>query len=85
MVIRASQPALRAEIVARVEREFPEDVVDLALAYLGCYGTSSWHSERERVHAAALDMAQGDVDRLMVAIERADSNYRDTLRQSGRD
>lgn len=75
-----SHRPLHAETIARVRREFAPECVELALAYLGCYGTAAWHAERDRVHASILDVAQGDLDRLMAAIENADVDYRAALR-----
>lgn len=73
-------PQVTAEDIARVvRRDFPPDQVDAVFAMLAEYGTQPWHREPERVQIAALKLADGDLDKLRNAIDRAKQDYREVL------
>jgi hypothetical protein len=62
-----------------VRRDFaPNDVAD-ALAIVAGYGAESHERETDRVRAAALKQARGDLDRLRQQVSLAKMDYRDVL------
>lgn len=73
-------PKVTAEDIERVvRRDFPEAQVADVLAMLAEYGPEAWHREPARVRLAVLKLANGNIDALRKAIERAKLDYRDVL------
>lgn len=68
-----------ADIERVIHRDFPEAKVEDVLAILAEYGTEIWHKEKERVRLAALKLANGSMQELRRAIDRAKLDYRDVL------
>jgi len=68
-----------ADIERVVRRDFAEGQVPNALAILAEYGPQAWHRESARVRLAALKLANGSLDGLRQAIDRAKLDYRDVL------
>lgn len=68
-----------ADIERVVRRDFPDVQVADALAILAEYGPQPWHREIARVRMAALKLANGSLDGLRQAIDRAKQDYRDVL------
>ena|SRR5689334_23585233 len=71
--------ATAADIERVVRRDFAEDRAGDALAILAEYGTEPWHRETPRVRLAALKLADGSLEKLRNAIDRAKRDYRDVL------
>jgi hypothetical protein len=73
-------PQVRAADIERVvRREFTAAHVPEALAVLAEYGPATWHREPLRVRLAALKLAEGNLEKLRMAIDRAKRDYRDVL------
>ena len=68
-----------ADIERVIHRDFPKAKVEDVLAILAEYGTEIWHKEKERVRLAALTLANGSIEELRRAIDRAKLDYRDVL------
>ena len=68
-----------ADLERVVRRDFPAERVDEVFAMLNEYGGEDWHSEPERVRAAALKLAAGSIEELRGHIECAKMDYRDVL------
>jgi hypothetical protein len=68
-----------ADIERVVRRDFTEGQVEEALAILAEYGPQAWHREPARVRLAALKLANGSLEGLRQAIDRAKLDYRDVL------
>ena len=68
-----------ADIERVVRRDFAEPKVPDALAILAEYGPQAWHREPARVRLAALKLANGSLEGLRQAIDRAKLDYRDVL------
>ncbi|HTM37726.1 MAG TPA: hypothetical protein VL156_13315 [Terriglobales bacterium] len=68
-----------ADIERVVRRDFAETEVDAALAILAEYGPQAWHREPARVRLAALKLANGSLEGLRRAVDRAKLDYRDVL------
>ena len=68
-----------ADIERVVRRDFAETQVADALAILAEYGPQAWHREPARVRLAALKLANGSLEGLRQAVDRAKLDYRDVL------
>jgi hypothetical protein len=68
-----------ADIERVIRRDFPEGQFEDVRAILAEYGTEIWHKEKERVRLAALKLANGSMEELRRAIDRAKLDYRDVL------
>jgi len=64
---------------ASVRRAFPRGQVDEALAVLALFGDATWHRGTDRVHAAILQLAAGDLDALWSLVDAAYRDWRDVL------
>jgi hypothetical protein len=77
-----AQPAAQVtpeDVQRLVRREFGPDREAEILALLDEYGTEDWHREPDRVRAACLKLAAGNLDRLQNQIEIAKQDWRDVL------
>jgi hypothetical protein len=68
----------RAEIVAIVQRIFPESA-SRVLELLDNYGVESYERERERVQLAILKLSEGNEEKLREFVAVAKRDYRDVL------
>lgn len=66
-------------VLRLVERDFNADVAVRARALLASYGTRPHHRERNRVHAAVLKLADGDLRELERQLAVADVDFRDVI------
>lgn len=64
---------------ATVRQAFAPGEVDEALAVLALFGDASWHRGVDRVHAAILQLAAGDLDALWLYADAAYRDWRDVL------
>jgi len=68
-----------ATVQRLVERDFPSGVTDRVHSILATYGTKPHHFERNRVHAAVLKLANGDLLELQRQLGVADADFRDVV------
>jgi hypothetical protein len=70
-------------VLKKLHHRFPDpSKAEEALAILDCYGTESWHRERDRVQLALLKVSDGDIEKLRSYTRGAQSDYRDILVQA---
>jgi hypothetical protein len=67
------------EIVAVVQKTFPETSYSRALELLDTYGVESYERERERVQLAILKLSEGNEEKLREFAAIAKRDYRDVL------
>ena len=72
-------PHSRDEVVAVVQRAFPESAHAGVLELLDSYGVESYERERERVQLAILKLSEGNEEKLREFIAVAKRDYRDVL------
>ncbi len=72
-------PHSRDEIVAVVEKTFPENAHVRVLEVLDTYGLESYERERERVQLAILKLSEGNEEKLREFVAVAKRDYRDVL------
>src|ERR1700693_6266004 len=72
-------PHSRDEVVAVVEKSFPESAHTRVLALLDTYGVESYERERERVQLAILKLSEGNEEKLREFVAVAKRDYRDVL------
>src|SRR6266446_3142139 len=72
-------PHTRDEVVAVVQKTFPESAHTRVLELLDKYGVESYERERERVQLAILKLSEGNEDKLREFIAVAKRDYRDVL------
>ncbi len=71
-----------ADIERLVRRDFTAECVDEVFAMLNEYGGEDWHSEPDRVRAATLKLAKGEIKELRRHIQAAKMDYRDVLSEA---
>ena len=79
---RMQQPAAKVtpgDIERIVRRDFPPADHTVVFAMLAEHGALEWQGERERVQAAILKLAAGDLVRLRQEVNEATCDYRDVL------
>ncbi|HET9857847.1 MAG TPA: hypothetical protein VFP99_08430 [Chthoniobacterales bacterium] len=69
----------RDEVVAVVEKTFPESSRARVLELLDAYGDESYERERERVQLAILKLSEGNEEKLREFVAVAKRDYRDVL------
>ncbi|MGI8854458.1 MAG: hypothetical protein ACR2JW_01780 [Thermomicrobiales bacterium] len=69
----------RDEIVARVERDFPDQDSAMLMAVLDEYGTGSFEQERERVQWGILELSAGDLKKVPENVAKAKRDFRDIV------
>jgi hypothetical protein len=69
----------RDEVVAVVQKSFPEDAYARVLELLDSYGVESYERERERVQLAILKLSEGNEEKLREFVAVAKRDYRDIL------
>jgi hypothetical protein len=69
----------REEVVAVVQKTFPETSHTRMLELLDCYGVESYERERERVQLAILKLSEGNEEKLREFVAVAKRDYRDVL------
>ncbi|HWY52438.1 MAG TPA: hypothetical protein VNW72_13235 [Chthoniobacterales bacterium] len=72
-------PHSRDEVVAAVQKTFPETSHSRVLALLDAYGVESYEHERERVQLAILKLSEGNEEKLREFVAVAKRDYRDVL------
>src|SRR5213082_4282042 len=72
-------PHTRDEVVAVVQKTFPESAHSRVLELLDSYGVESYERERERVQRAILKLSEGNEEKLRQFVAVAKRDYRDVL------
>jgi len=72
-------PHTRDEVVAVVQKTFPESAHARVLELLDSYGVESYERERERVQLAILKLSEGNEEKLREFVGVAKRDYRDVL------
>ena len=72
-------PHSRDEVVAVVQKNFPETSCSRVLELLDSYGVESYERERERVQLAILKLSEGKEEQLRKFVAIAKRDYRDVL------
>ena len=72
-------PHSRDEVVAVVQKSFPETSRSRVLELLDTYGVESYERERERVQLAILKLSEGNEGKLREFVAVAKRDYRDVL------
>src|SRR5438067_397172 len=72
-------PPSRDEVIAVVQRTFPESAHSRVLELLATYGVESYERERERVQLAILKLSEGNEEKLREFVAVAKRDYRDVL------
>ena len=72
-------PHSRDEVVAVVNKTFPDSAYNRVLELLDSYGVESYERERERVQLAILKLSQGNEEKLREFVAVAKRDYRDVL------
>jgi predicted Fe-Mo cluster-binding NifX family protein len=72
-------PHPRDEVVAAVQKTFPESSRSRVLELLDSYGIESYERERERVQLAILKLSEGNEEKLREFVAVAKRDYRDVL------
>src|SRR6267378_940618 len=69
----------RDDVVAVVQKAFPETSYSRVLELLDSYGVESYERERERVQLAILKLSEGNEEKLREFVAVAKRDYRDVL------
>ncbi len=69
----------RDEVVAVVQKSFPDIAQARVLEVLDTYGVESYERERERVLIAILKLSEGNEEKLREFVAIAKRDYRDVL------
>jgi hypothetical protein len=69
----------RSQVVAVVQKTFPETSCSHVLELLDTYGVESYERERERVQLAILKLSEGNEEKLREFVAVAKRDYRDVL------
>ncbi len=72
-------PHSHDEVVAAVQKTFPESAHARVLELLDTYGVESYERERERVQLAILKLSEGNEEKLREFVAVAKRDYRDVL------
>src|SRR5437588_194652 len=72
-------PHSHDEVVAIVQKIFPDDAHARVLELLDTYGVESYERERERVQLAILKLSEGNEEKLREFVAVAKRDYRDVL------
>jgi hypothetical protein len=72
-------PHTRDEVVAVVQKTFPESAHHRVLELLNTYGVESYERERERVQLAILKLSEGNEEKVREFVGVAKRDYRDVL------
>src|SRR6266404_1729723 len=72
-------PHSRDEVVAAVQKIFPETSCPRVLELLDTYGVESYERERERVQLAILKLSEGNEEKLRELVAVAKRDCRDVL------
>src|SRR5438067_266315 len=72
-------PPSRDEVIAVVQRTFPESAHARLLELLDTYGVESYERECERVQLAILKLSEGSEEKLREFVAVAKRDYRDVL------
>ena len=72
-------PHSREEVVAVIQKTFPQGAHSRVLELLDSYGVESYERERERVQLAILKLSEGNEGKLGEFVAVAKRDYRDVL------
>ena len=72
-------PSTRDEVIAAIQKSFPERNTEQVLVLLDTYGGESNERERERVQLAILKLSEGNEEKLREFVAIAKRDYRDVL------
>ena len=72
-------PHSRDEVVAVVQKSFPDSAHSRVIELLDGYGVESYERERERVQLAILKLSEGNEEKLREFVAVAKRDYRDVL------
>jgi hypothetical protein len=72
-------PRTRDEVVAVVQKTFPESAHARVLELVDSYGLESYERERERVQLGILKLSEGNEEKLREFVAVAKRDYRDVL------
>jgi hypothetical protein len=72
-------PHTSDEVVAVVQKTFPERAHARVIELLDTYGVESYERERERVQLAILKLSEGNEEKLREFVAVAKRDYRDVL------
>ena len=72
-------PHSSENVIAAVQKNFPESVYARVLELLDSYGVESYERERERVQLAILKLSEGNEEKLREFVAVAKRDYRDVL------
>lgn len=72
-------PHLREDVIAAIQKAFPERSWGQVLVLLDTYGVESYERERERVQLAILKLSEGNEEKLREFVAVAKHDYRDVL------
>ena len=72
-------PKTRDEVLAVVQKTFPETSNSRVLELLDTYGVESYERERERVQLAILKLSERNEEKLREFVAVAKRDYRDVL------
>ena len=72
-------PHSREEVVAVIQKTFPQGAHSRVLELLDSYGVESYERERERVQLAILKLSEGNEEKLREFVAVAKRDYRDVL------
>ena len=72
-------PHSRDEVIAAVQKTFPESDQARVIELLETYGVDSYERERERVQLAILKLSDGNEEKLREFVAVAKRDYRDVL------
>ena len=72
-------PHSRDEVVAVVQKTFPETSYSRVLELVDTYGVESYERERERVQLAILKLSEGNEEKLREFVAVAKRDYRDVI------
>lgn len=72
-------PHTHDQVVAAVQKTFPESAHARVVELLDSYGVESYERERERVQLAILKLSEGNEEKLREFVAVAKRDYRDVL------
>jgi len=72
-------PHARDEVIAAIQKAFPERGWGQVLVLLDTYGVESHERERERVQLAILKLSEGSEEKLREFVAVAKRDYRDVI------
>jgi hypothetical protein len=72
-------PLTRKYLEWRVKRDFGEENFEAAMELLDTYGLRKHETSEALMRLACVVMAEGDMDQLRIAVEKAKADFRDVI------